>query len=185
MNSALTAEAAAALEEGINLVLSRWTAFRMAVENEWGGRDSLQKSQKLGSHLFLLLSQSKEKVYIDDVENLLDEFMLNLNTVIEDGSIEEVAEKLMIMHEECSEGNFDSVNRLKEAKAPIVSYVKKPANDNEDDSGEDEEDDDEIAIKGDEACEMEVDEPQSRINGGSTEDGWTVVASKNNRRRRN
>lgn len=59
MNGNLTAEAAAQLHKGINLVLSRWAALRMAIENEWGGRDSLQKSQQLGHLLFNLLTQSK------------------------------------------------------------------------------------------------------------------------------
>lgn len=31
-----------------------------------------------------------EPIYIDDLENMLDEFMLSLNTEIDDGSIEEV-----------------------------------------------------------------------------------------------
>lgn len=60
MNPGLTAEAAAQLQEGINLVISRWAALRMAVANEWGGRDSLQKSQQLGHHLFHRLTQSKD-----------------------------------------------------------------------------------------------------------------------------
>lgn len=59
MNRNLTAEAAAQLQEGINLVLSRWAALRMAVENEWGGRDSVQKSQQLGENIFHLLTQSR------------------------------------------------------------------------------------------------------------------------------
>ncbi|KAL2545819.1 Pre-rRNA-proCES [Forsythia ovata] len=123
-NPVLTAEAAAQLQEGINLVLSRWAALRMAIENEWGGRDSAQKSQQLAQILFHSLTQSKEKVYIDDLEDVLDEFMLSLNTEIGDGSIEEIAEKLMVMHEECVEGNFSSINRLKETNTPSVSYVR-------------------------------------------------------------
>lgn len=31
-----------------------------------------------------------EPLYIDDLENILDEGMLSLNTMIEDGSVEEV-----------------------------------------------------------------------------------------------
>ncbi|PIN19495.1 hypothetical protein CDL12_07826 [Handroanthus impetiginosus] len=96
MNPALTPEAAAQLQEGINLVLDRWAALRMAVENEWGGRDTLQKSQQFGVQLFCCLTQSREQVYIDDVEDMLDEFMLSLNAEIDDGSIEEFILQAMI-----------------------------------------------------------------------------------------
>nr|GMD69503.1 pre-rRNA-processing protein TSR2 homolog [Ipomoea batatas] len=100
----LTVEAEAQLQEGINLVLSRWASLQMAVANEWGGRGSAQKSQELSERIFSFFTQSKEQVYIDDLEEILDEFMLSdFNTEVGDGSIEEVAEKMMIMHEECTE----------------------------------------------------------------------------------
>ncbi|KAL8222939.1 hypothetical protein R6Q57_020338 [Mikania cordata] len=54
-----------------------------------------------------------EALNVDELENLLDDFMLSLNTEIEDGSIEEMADNLMILHEECFKGNFASIGRLK------------------------------------------------------------------------
>ncbi|KZV47537.1 hypothetical protein F511_32791 [Dorcoceras hygrometricum] len=198
MNGNLTAEVAAQLQEGIHLVLSRWAALQMAVENQWGGRDSLQKSQQLGIDLFNRLCYSKGQVYIDDLEDMLDEFMLSLNTEIGDGSIEEIAEKLMVMREECLEGNFNAIKRLKEAVAPRISYVRQAGSDDEDD-GEDGDDE----ILGEEiSSEMEVDAPESmsNINQKNTNtdgnsslednvpqvvDGWTVVSSRRNKGRRN
>ncbi|CAI9755252.1 unnamed protein product [Fraxinus pennsylvanica] len=191
-NPVLTAEAAAQLQEGVNLVLSRWAALRMAVENEWGGRDSVQKSQQLAQILFHALTQSKEKVYIEDLEDMLEEFMLSLNTEIDDGSIEEIAEKLMVMHEECAEGNFNTIKILKETNTPSVSYVRQARSDDEDDSDDDNDHD------GDNSTEMTVDAPDSSLNKedmmideprpqevAEVEDGWTVVASKRNKGRRN
>lgn len=55
----LTAEAAAEFQEGINLLLSRWTALQMAVQNEWGGPQTRLKSQQLALDLFSLLTRSK------------------------------------------------------------------------------------------------------------------------------
>ncbi|XP_025888055.1 uncharacterized protein [Solanum lycopersicum] len=110
----LTAEAAAQLQEGIGLVLTRWTALQMAIENEWGGRDTREKSNQLNVDIFSAFTQSKEKVYMDDIEEILDEFMISLNTEVNDGSLEEVAEKLMYMHEECLEGDFNSIKVLRE-----------------------------------------------------------------------
>lgn len=105
----LTAEAAAQLQEGIGLVLSRWTALQMAIENEWGGPGTREKSSQLNVDIFSAFTQSKEKIYMDDIEDILNEFMLSLNTEVDDGSVEEVAEKLMYMHEDCLEGNFNSI----------------------------------------------------------------------------
>ncbi|KAF3664108.1 putative SUN domain-containing protein 2-like [Capsicum annuum] len=118
----LTAEAAAQLQEGIGMVLSRWTALQMAIENEWGGRGTREKSNQLNIDIFFAFSQSKEQVYMDDIEEILDEFMISLNTEVNDGSLEEVAEKLMYMHEECLDGNFNSIKMLRE-----TNVGRKPA----------------------------------------------------------
>ncbi|KAK6127052.1 hypothetical protein DH2020_039204 [Rehmannia glutinosa] len=200
MNPALTTEAAVQLQEGINLTLSRWAALRMAIENEWGGRDSLQKSQQLGDLLFHRLTQSKEQVYIDDIEDMLDEFMLSLNTEIGDGSIEEIAENLMVMREECLEGNFDSIKRLKEANVPSVSYSRQPGSNDEDSDDDSGDDGDDENTGGEKSTEMEVDAPQLQSshnrNGAMADDpsvkelpevvdGWTEVASRRSRGRRN
>ncbi|XP_022890647.1 pre-rRNA-processing protein TSR2 homolog [Olea europaea var. sylvestris] len=185
-NLVLTAEAAAQLHEGINLVLSRWTALRIAV-NECRSRDSAQKPQQLAQILFQALIQSKEKVYTDDLENMLYDFLVSLKTVADDGSIEEVAEKLVFMHEECAEGNFNSIKSLKETNAPSVYYVRQDRSDDEDDSDDDGHD-------GDISTEMRVDAPDSSLSEedmmidetspeevAEVEAGWTVVASKRNK----
>ncbi|RHN53315.1 putative pre-rRNA-processing protein TSR2 [Medicago truncatula] len=79
------------LQESIILLLSRWYALQMAIKNQWGGCDSLQKSHQLASHLFSWLSKSNAPIRIEDLENLLYESMLlTFNTEIEDGSIEQV-----------------------------------------------------------------------------------------------
>ncbi|KAF2539265.1 hypothetical protein F2Q68_00018800 [Brassica cretica] len=47
----LTAEEKAVLNEGIGLILSRWTAMRAAVDNGWGGRDSHLKAERTVSNV--------------------------------------------------------------------------------------------------------------------------------------
>ncbi|XP_062157427.1 uncharacterized protein LOC133864981 [Alnus glutinosa] len=94
-------DAVSSLGEEISFLLSRWNGLQMAVQNQWGGHDSLQKSHQLATDIFSWFSQSNASLYVEDLENLLHERMLfSFNTEIEDGSIEEVAEQLMIMHEE-------------------------------------------------------------------------------------
>lgn len=53
------------LQESIILLLSRWYALQMAIKNQWGGCDSLQKSHQLASHLFSWLSKSNGNCVLD------------------------------------------------------------------------------------------------------------------------
>ncbi|WJX55658.1 hypothetical protein P8452_41402 [Trifolium repens] len=66
-------------QEGIGLVLSRWSALRTAVENEWGGWNSLIKAQQFAADIFSWSTQSRDPLYIDDLETLLDERVLAFN----------------------------------------------------------------------------------------------------------
>nr|POE76118.1 hypothetical protein CFP56_05081 [Quercus suber] len=77
--------------------------------------------------LVLLMTRHCWPPYIDDLEAILDEFFLkSLSTYVEDGSIEEVAYKLMVMHEGCLEGKFQSIERLRETnqQKADVHHVK-------------------------------------------------------------
>ncbi|CAH2053016.1 unnamed protein product [Thlaspi arvense] len=89
------------LRRDIGELLSRWGGLQLAVKNQWGGHDSLEKSHELAHHLFHLFSQSNAVITVEEIESFLHEsLLLSFNTEIEDGSIEEVAEQLMILHEE-------------------------------------------------------------------------------------
>ncbi|CAN6582075.1 unnamed protein product [Malus baccata var. baccata] len=191
----LSADAEAIFREGIGLVLSRWSALQLAVDNEWGGRGSRQKSEQLAADAFSWFTQSAEILYIDDLEDILNEAMISLNTMTEDGSIEEVAEKLMFMYEDCLTGNFNSVESLREAnhRRVAVPHVRQ---DNEDDDDDDDNDNEE----NDGSSSMMVDTPESQPNlnpadatsskptpkpAAKAEDGWEVVGPRRNRGKRN
>ncbi|KAG8479635.1 hypothetical protein CXB51_029444 [Gossypium anomalum] len=185
----LTAESAPVFQEGISLILTRWSALTAAVENEWGGRDSLGKANAICTDVFSFFTEARaEPLYIDDLENLLEEGLLSLNTLVEDGSIEEVAEKLMIMHEECLEGNYQSVEKLRTTNPPPVAHSN--------DEDEDDDDDEDDSMSSDIAANMTVDVPnsQSSLNpvsmltdepkqnqSAEAEDGWVVVSSRKNK----
>ncbi|KAE8664134.1 putative Seed maturation protein [Hibiscus syriacus] len=193
----LTAASAPVFQEGISLILTRWSALSAAVENEWGGRDSSGKANAICTDVVSFFTASRaEPLYIDDLENILEEGLLSLNTLVEDGSIEEVAEKLMIMHEECLEGNYQSVEKLRTTNPPPAAHVQ-PSNDEDED---DDDDDEDGSMSGDSAANMMVgvpnsqsssnpvgkptDEPKPNHSAGS-EDGWAVVSSRKNKGRRN
>ncbi|XP_027357693.1 pre-rRNA-processing protein TSR2 homolog [Abrus precatorius] len=193
----LQEESKSVLSEGIDLVLFRWSALQTAVENEWGGRESRLKAQQLSSHILSWFTQSKEPLYIDDLEEILDQGMLLLNVEVEDGSIEEVAEKLMVMHEECLEGNFKSIETLREANLKQAAHPRaiQIVNDDEDDTDEDG-DNDENIIGDNNTAYMNVDTPTSELNSnsvnmqvneplpevaGEADDGWVVVSNRRNK----
>ncbi|XWS58296.1 hypothetical protein CRYUN_Cryun08bG0021700 [Craigia yunnanensis] len=190
----LTAESTPIFQEGVGLILSRWSALTAAVENEWGGRDSRVKANVLCTDVISFFTESKaEPLYIDDLENVLEEGLLSLNTLVEDGSIEEVAEKLMIMHEECLEGNYQSVEKLRTTNPPPVAHVRPYKDEDEDEDDDDDEDD---SMDADNATNMMVDVPnsQSSLNpvsmptdepkpnqAAEAEDGWVAVSSRRNK----
>ncbi|KAG2694971.1 hypothetical protein I3843_08G167700 [Carya illinoinensis] len=191
----LTAEAMPIFREGVYLVLSRWSALRMAVENEWGGRDSHRKADQLASDIISWFTQSREPLYIDDLENTLDEALLSLNTEAEDGSIEEIAFKLMTMHEECLEGNFQSIEGLREASRQevAVNHVRQVVNDDDDDSENDigandtneNEDSSNMILDAPDSSskldpvEMPVDDSGPKV--ASETDGWVTVSRRRHR----
>lgn len=199
----LSEEATHHLQQGIVMLLSQWSALQMAVHNEWGGRQSSQLADQLALDIFSWFTHSREPLYIDDLENILDEAMLSLNTMTEDGSIEEVAEKLMTMHEECLEGNYQSIEKLREAGSrPAVHHIRQAVNEDNDDDDDDDDDNDEnmgndnssnMIVDAPEApppnlnpADMPVEEPRaSNPKVAEADDGWVVVASKRNGGKRN
>ncbi|XP_038896815.1 pre-rRNA-processing protein TSR2 homolog [Benincasa hispida] len=186
----LLADAIPLFQEGIGLVLSRWSALQLAVENEWGGRDSRRKVELLCSDIFKWFTQNREPLYIDDLEMILDEAMLSLNTQVDDGSIEEVAERLIVMHEECLDRNFSSIERLRQTPLPQVAHVNQAESD--DDDEEEEEVENGRDVMSDDLMVDAVQPAQSRpVNqpnpeaAAEAEDGWVQVTSRRSRGTRN
>ncbi|OIV89624.1 hypothetical protein TanjilG_14795 [Lupinus angustifolius] len=183
----LQGESISMFNEGIGLILYRWSALRTAVENEWGGRESRLKAEQLAADLLSWFTQSKA--------------MLSINVEVDDGSIEEVAENLMVMHEEFLDGNFTSIANLREAnlKQSAHPHVTQIVNDDEDDEEEDG-DNEESIIRDDNSSNMNVDIPkyESNVNSmngqvsnplptvsGEANDGWIAVSNRRNKVRKN
>ncbi|KAL5229970.1 hypothetical protein ABZP36_028746 [Zizania latifolia] len=180
---ALSAEAAAALGEGVGLVFGRWTALQMAVQNQWGGRDSRAKADQLAASILSWFSSKGEHYYDDLVDMMYDGVSESFNADFEDGSVEEVAEHLLIMHEECLQRNYSSVEKLRNScvQGNAVSQSRKMVVDGDNDSFDD--DDDEPSMTDNEAGSAEkmvVDEPKpSKFVPDA--DGWTVVPPRRGR----
>ncbi|KAJ4806475.1 Pre-rRNA-processing protein TSR2 [Rhynchospora pubera] len=183
----LPSEAAEILSEGISLVLSRWTALQMAVENQWGGRESRGKADLLVASIQSWFAQTKPPLYIDDLEGIIyDDMLHSFNTEIEDGSVEEVAEQLMIMHEECLKGQYESIQKLKQSapQSNAVSQSKQVANDEDDERSDEEGSEDSMAVEEARQEGMDVDQSKTVAKPQPDPEGWTVVANKRNKGRR-
>ncbi|XP_062211989.1 pre-rRNA-processing protein TSR2-like [Phragmites australis] len=181
----LSAEAGAALGEGIGLVFGRWTALQMAVENQWGGRDSRAKADQLGASILSWFCHSKGPHYYEDlVDMVYNTISESFNADFEDGSVEEVAEQLLIMHEECLQSNYSSIEKLRNThvQGNAVSQSRQIAVDDNDDS-DSSDDDDDASMMDDEATppeEMAVDKPKPSKPVPDA-DGWTVVPPRRGR----
>ncbi|KAM0878100.1 hypothetical protein ACQ4PT_035074 [Festuca glaucescens] len=179
----LSPQAAAALQEGIGLVFGRWTALQMAVENEWGGRDSRAKANQLAASIFSWFANSNGPFYYDDLEPMMfDSISESLNANFEDGSVGEVAEQLLIMHEECLQNNFSSIEKLRNTRPQgnAVALSRQIATEDDDDSSDN---DDEQSMGEDEAArseDMAVDEPKPSKPTPDA-DGWTTVPPRRGR----
>ncbi|CAO2832140.1 unnamed protein product [Amaranthus hypochondriacus] len=142
--SRLTNDAVLQLQEGISIVFSRWVEIQDAVNFGFGGPYSRALAVKFESYVFNFFMQPTKKrkatLYVDDLEDLLIE-NLNILCVIPCRTIvEEVAELLMEMYEECLEGNYQSIQNLRESAVPNEIQPIKVVDDHEDvdDLGEDE-----------------------------------------------
>lgn len=196
----LSQEAVSKLASGVHLCFLRWTALQLAVENEWGGRSSNQKALQLENDILTWFVGSKARRYIDELEQLLDDTMIEkFNMQTEDDSLEEVAEQLFVLHEECSQGNYETVNRLAAAASqnkPASSKSVKAPNENGEDSDSDDDSMDEDgqglpSSSGQQDMGMELDTPAAQGSKASQQverpstltqeeiaDGWQEAPAK-------
>lgn len=113
-------------EYGVKLVLSRWTALRMAVEGGWGGGDIARKYQLFLDEILNLFKYHKN-IYMDDLAGNIDEYVESQFALIcEDGSPDEISTVLIALADECKAGNFSRVLHLQEAQ-PVPKVDLKSA----------------------------------------------------------
>lgn len=196
----LTVDEKAVLNEGIGLILSRWTAMRAAVDNGWGGRDSHLKAERTVSNVLDYFIRLKDPTMgFDGLADILENGLNELNTLADDGSLEEVTETLLDLYYECLEGNYQRVEKLRVTSSQTSAKVVKVSNgndeDEDDEESDDEDDDDEdTEMSNDQSTDMMVDAAEDCSNGKpeampvdepKADDGWTVVPSRKNKGKRN
>eukprot|EP00312_Isochrysidales_sp_CCMP1244_P028750 CAMPEP_0202794506 /NCGR_PEP_ID=MMETSP1388-20130828/88179_1 /ASSEMBLY_ACC=CAM_ASM_000864 /TAXON_ID=37098 /ORGANISM="Isochrysis sp, Strain CCMP1244" /LENGTH=165 /DNA_ID=CAMNT_0049464353 /DNA_START=15 /DNA_END=509 /DNA_ORIENTATION=+ len=129
MASSSHAEIADVLTRAIHTVFSEWTALGMAVENEWGGRNTRDKALALLQQVCHGMLTS-EAVHADELEALLDSALLDdFNIEAEDDSPAQIARLLCTLHAEAKAGQLATANALlakAAAKRPENNWIAAP-----------------------------------------------------------
>ncbi|KAF5898116.1 pre-rRNA-processing protein TSR2, partial [Clarias magur] len=144
--AALVPSPRAVFSEAVRAVLETWPVLQIAVDNGFGGVYSQQKADWLVDAVQQYFHDNSD-LEQDEVEDFLSELMNNeFDTVVDDGSLPQVAQKVCVMFQECKQGNLAEVRQqisqlaVKKASGRAkVTPVKSPTEDAEDSDEENDE----------------------------------------------
>ncbi|GLT50436.1 hypothetical protein SLA2020_239230 [Shorea laevis] len=99
----------------------------------------------------------------------------------------------MIMHEECLEGNYQSIEKMRAANRQPVTHVRQFNEEDEDDENDSMGEDNTTNTMVDlpksrpisNVVDTSTDEPKTKQKAEAADDGWVVVSSKRNKGRKN
>jgi pre-rRNA-processing protein TSR2 len=187
----------------VALSLHLWPALTLAVQNNWGGSSSDDKRDWFAGAIVELFppfpdqssqaaavkpENAPEEPDIEDIETvllqvMLDEFEVN----VDDESGFEVAERILIVRDQCAKGNFVIVDELRNKwqarKGGKVDTLFKKAEDADQDTDWESDDDEEDDDDEDDDIDMEdapalVSVPKEKPPPEVDEDGFTKVTRK-------
>ena len=172
-----------AFEEGVSYIFHNWTALKLAVEQDWGGVESDEKREWFIDVIIDHFDKHGKKLDIDEVEDILSQVMTDeFNATLEDDSPYLVAKHLILLFNQCINGNFAEVERLREkAKTQnkfVASSCVKQGDDDDDDNSDDDNDDtnDDNNKNGNDDQDDDMDDvPEEPIVDA---DGWETVRRK-------
>ncbi|XP_073674695.1 pre-rRNA-processing protein TSR2 homolog [Garra rufa] len=185
----LTSSTRELFSAAVRAVLDTWPVLQIAVDNGFGGAYSQQKAEWMVDALQQYFIENDD-LQQDEVEDFISELMNNeFDTVVDDGSLPQVAQKVCEMFQQCQQDRLkevrEQINQLiqkKSAGRAKVTPAKTPAAaDDDDDEGEDEEamecdgPADGPSVNSAAAQEHHLPQPANREE---EDDGWTVVRKK-------
>ncbi|XP_072537486.1 pre-rRNA-processing protein TSR2 homolog [Salminus brasiliensis] len=173
--------------EGVSAVLHTWPVLQIAVDNGFGGVYSQQKAEWMVDAVQQYFHDNSD-LEQDEVEDFLSDLMNNeFDTMVDDGSLPQVAQKVCEMFQQCQQGKLaevrEHINQLEKKRAAgraKVTPVKSPTEE-EDDSEDDEESmecDEAGAGASVSAAVANRQQPPSAPANEEEDDGWTVVRKK-------
>lgn len=112
---------------GVTAALRSWSAFRTAVQSEWGGIESKDKAEYLRNYIFESLDYNlaKPKLDIDDLEDHLAIYMEEeFSIVLEDESERQVSQLIWQLYQTCGKGDFALSRQTVANSANLVTNEK-------------------------------------------------------------
>lgn len=102
----------ARFELGVSMMVYRWDALTVAVDNNWGGPDSAEKRDWITA-IVVDLFKSQRVVDIALIEETLLYAMVDeFDTNVEDDSALPIAADVLKLYHDCSQMVYDNVERL-------------------------------------------------------------------------
>ncbi|XP_018608497.1 pre-rRNA-processing protein TSR2 homolog [Scleropages formosus] len=175
--------------ESVRAVLETWPVLQIAVDNGFGGFYSQQKADWLVDAVQQFFQENADLQQYE-VEDFLAEVMNNeFDTVVDDGSLPQVASRMCHLFQQCEQGRLSEVrshiSRLEEEKKNAgrakATQAKSTADKEEESEGEEPEAEPmecEEAIPGRSSSTLPQEQDPALPSSPDTEDGWTVVRRK-------
>ena len=178
----------------IALALSTWPALTLAVQNSWGGPDSLEKRDWFAGAISDLISTTPDAdvEYVEEfvLQVMNDEFDVN----VEDGSGEKIAAKIIGLRKLTMQGDFGMVDEMfskwqerqsKGGGGGKINFQHVARDGDEDDTDWDsddieEEDDDDDDVDMEDAPSL-VKAPKEKVQPKVDEEGFTEVVGRKRR----
>lgn len=178
----------ARFELGVSMMIYKWDALDVAVENQWGGPDSAEKRDWITAIIVDLFKTEKVVETILIEETLLYAMVDEFDTNVEDDSAAFIANGIIELYKQCQALDYSTVESLylawqekqkNKSNKRVVQVKDDPLNPDVSDS-EDEEDYNEEESQD---VDMDVDEQQQiNLEPIIDEDGFEVVQKKGRRR---
>ncbi|KAL0071779.1 rRNA accumulation-related protein [Marasmius tenuissimus] len=171
---------------GVIARLSTWSIIRSAIQESWGGPNTLEKTRWLYGTIVDTFEQESETPDDQYIEEMLLQVMTDeFDVVVEDGSAESVAKDVVSIWEEVHAGRGESLVQKWEEKADKLKGKKEvieiqKADDEEEWEDEDGEEDDDDEMDEEEAAPQLI-EPKKKEEPVVDEDGFTLVKGKGRR----
>ena len=169
----------------VQSVFSRWTALQLAVAHSMGGPESDAKYQAFidafAQYLFRNVRPSISMSSMEqDIQEYLDEILdEEFNTVLDDGSSQELAQLFLRYMQWIHQGKLADVQQELQAQqttAPAIHMsVRNPNDDGSSSSSDEEEDDNEMREEGESPQATSTSNDSKSQAMDVDEDGWTTV----------
>ncbi|XP_071815433.1 pre-rRNA-processing protein TSR2 homolog [Apostichopus japonicus] len=182
--------------QSVSSVFRGWTGLQLAVQNGCGGPHAKEKAEWMVGAVFDWFMEN-DGIYPDELEEFIADILNNeFDTIAEDGSVNEIAQRICLDFVSCSGGHTEAVlERIqKTSAADLQSSVADASLDMDDDDDQEADMQDHnvqamfghvtISNQGGASCSSRAetgDRTGENDEGQKGDDEWTVV-SKNRKR---